>query len=1615
MNISKGLLQVRQRIAGFSLAMLIASFFAVSAVQAATFTDVQPSDWFYTYVEQLAADGVLNTSFSNYRPGDNANRAEAAKLLVEGFKLPLENPDTATFKDAAKGAWYYTYIETAYKHGIMGGYKDNTGTLTGSVGPGDPVTREQFAKMVVAAAPLTTNTKGGPHFSDVPSNTWSYDYVETAYNWSVVDGYADGTFKPGKNINRAEIAKMVSNSMNPVMRAGAGFSVESATATSATVTTVCFSGDVGNGADVAANYTVKDANGVVLAVSAAALATDPMCADLTTAAQTAGASYTITVAGVESATSESLATTDATFTGFQVGQTGGALSVDKAAETPTVGTLATKTANNTLLVLNFMAGAGENAQISGLTLTKMGIYNDSSVKVVAYDAANNRISSGVTFSDSKATLGFTTPLSVTAGNGGTKVYLKVSISGTSSGTLGIKLASASDVTSNSTNLSGTFPIEGPTMNVVDGTSSVASATVDSVTISAATRQVDIGETNLELAKFKVSETSSKEDLKLMSVTFFNNGSVADGDLKNFTLVDQNGVELAKVTDQVGKLVKFDLSATPYVLAKGVSRTFTVKVDVVNGSTRTGQLIVQNDFDINLVGVSTGASILAIADVGGTDTSFPIGDLTTAYNSITVNEGTLTVSKANTSPSGDVTMGATDAILGTFEVKALGESIEIQRVQMDLSSNGDGSVTNQGTALTGAMECISTSACDLTGSVKLMVDENLDGVPDKTLLSTTSSPSTLSDLWKQASLANYDLSSFYTVAGGKTVNLMIVGNITSNAANTATGETIKVGIKNVYQYKKSSLKYATSAPALVAANQLTVNSSTLTVSKNTNYGTQTIVSKSGAKIGSFILKTGSTEGVNITSVSLTGDDCAGGTALGYTNLWLQKDGTTQLGTTKGTVTFDNNLTSNTFSVSNFSIAKGAQVVIDVYADMASGVVGTDIDNVCLKVAATGVVGTGVTSQTTVNGPVAALTLQTINASANGNLTVSVSNDTPIAKQFTAGSLDNQVLVVKLTASNAEDLYVKKIRFMTDADADDVAISAATLKTGTAVGTLTQVGTKLNWQADSESAAATPGFVEWTFSGADRPKVTKNGTLYAGLYIDFTFAPEQAVSGKTPQFVLGNITAEGVSAISASGTGADLVNASGIIVQSNSSASYVTNASSAVLDVAISSATTQTITVALGTWQPGDIFFLDDNTAGAGDNTWDPATEELMVVIKDNGGTLDVIRGAFGTTAQAAYSVGTPPELYAVNSGTLAAGSQRLDGYAMRTFDTKPTFAVAASSPTGASTGALAKDMFYFNVTADNNTADVSENKVTLTSVNITTTKSGATVNNLVIYPSDHDLDANFLTTCTALSITKWGCVMATQSGSNQIIENTTKTFVVRGDVGTPSGNSSLEVSIASLGSQSRQGVITVNSGDAFWTDGTTPNGTAVSNWTYQPGATQIKPASALTYNGVGGVAQDVTAPTISSITITSPVADNKLISTDTIVILFSERMDPSTIGGLIPGAAAVAITDGATGDISVVADAEGASSYDLITIKNIIKVTTGATTFATGALTGAVNGALNDAGTTLTLTVTADLTGVGNDGTEGIEAATAAITMKDANGTIATATGSNGATVTSLDL
>jgi hypothetical protein len=83
-----------------------------------------------------------------------------------------------------------------------------SGYADGTFRPGNDVTRGQLSKIVVLAEGWTLEC-ANQHFVDVPPSNPFYCYVETAFAHGIISGYADGTFRPGNNATRGQISKIV--------------------------------------------------------------------------------------------------------------------------------------------------------------------------------------------------------------------------------------------------------------------------------------------------------------------------------------------------------------------------------------------------------------------------------------------------------------------------------------------------------------------------------------------------------------------------------------------------------------------------------------------------------------------------------------------------------------------------------------------------------------------------------------------------------------------------------------------------------------------------------------------------------------------------------------------------------------------------------------------------------------------------------------------------------------------------------------------------------------------------------------------------------------------------------------------------------------------------------------------------------------------------------------------------------------------------------------------------------------------------------------------------------------------------------------------------------------
>lgn len=110
---------------------------------------------------------------------------------------------TIQFDDVLPGSTFYPYIECLACQGIITGYPDNT------FRPSNPITRGQAAKIMANAAgfnetiPPTQQT-----FLDVPPDSTFWVYIERVAMHGAINGYPDGTYRPGNNMTRGQLSKI---------------------------------------------------------------------------------------------------------------------------------------------------------------------------------------------------------------------------------------------------------------------------------------------------------------------------------------------------------------------------------------------------------------------------------------------------------------------------------------------------------------------------------------------------------------------------------------------------------------------------------------------------------------------------------------------------------------------------------------------------------------------------------------------------------------------------------------------------------------------------------------------------------------------------------------------------------------------------------------------------------------------------------------------------------------------------------------------------------------------------------------------------------------------------------------------------------------------------------------------------------------------------------------------------------------------------------------------------------------------------------------------------------------------------------------------------------------
>jgi hypothetical protein len=134
-------------------------------------------------------------------------------LLCALVVATLALPALATeFPDVPTDHWAWCYIQGVSDAGIVSGYDD------GLYRPEQPVTRDQMAVYIaraIAGGDGNVPDPGcsTPPFTDVPCDQWARKYIQSCVSEQVVQGYEDGTYQPGAEVMRDQMAVYVARAM----------------------------------------------------------------------------------------------------------------------------------------------------------------------------------------------------------------------------------------------------------------------------------------------------------------------------------------------------------------------------------------------------------------------------------------------------------------------------------------------------------------------------------------------------------------------------------------------------------------------------------------------------------------------------------------------------------------------------------------------------------------------------------------------------------------------------------------------------------------------------------------------------------------------------------------------------------------------------------------------------------------------------------------------------------------------------------------------------------------------------------------------------------------------------------------------------------------------------------------------------------------------------------------------------------------------------------------------------------------------------------------------------------------------------------------------------------
>lgn len=671
----------------------------------------------------------------------------------------------------------------------------------------------------------------------------------------------------------------------------------------------------------------------------------------------------------------------------------GTLTVSLASDTPAAGVAVEKASRVPFTKIALTAGATA-VTVTAITAQRTGLASDSALSSVALidNATNLQVGLNQTLNSIHQV---TVRENLTIPANTTKYYTLAANMPTTLDSYAGQVAALSLVSVETTaTVSGVLPITG-NGQTINATLSIGTYSGDQGSLHAATTTKEVGTTNFNFSGLKLT-AGSVEDITVYSIRFNQSGSAAASDLANIVVSDGT-TNYATTVSSDGKYYSASFGTNGLVIAKGLSKEFTIKGDIVSGSARTVKFDIYRSTDIVVKGNTYGYYLTL-----DTDTTYPFNTGTNPVfmgGTITVGSGSLRVDKSATgAPAANITIGATNQVLGSFDFVVAGEPVNVASMVVSLATT---TVTNNGNITN-----VTLSKAD--GTI-------LAGPVDPTYSSSG------------VHLATFSGTVTFPVG---TTQVIVKGNLdtswTSNDTIIASFNTPATKVTSITGATTGNNITATPS-SQVSANTMTVKAGSLVVSVSGTPVAQTVIKGiTGYTFANYIFDaTASGEDVKVTTIALQDVNVTSAESeLSSMQLW---DGTTALNTGSNVpnLTAAAGTNSTTFTLdSGLIIPKGTSKTIALKGNISGSATTGGIFQWGLASAAA-VTATGMSTTLNIGETVNAANGQQMTIAAAGQYSVALDSSTPTGKLIAANTTGNVMTVLKFRATS-EQVNVTKIR-------------------------------------------------------------------------------------------------------------------------------------------------------------------------------------------------------------------------------------------------------------------------------------------------------------------------------------------------------------------------------------------------------------------------------------------------------------------------------------------------------------------------------------------------------------------------------------------------------------